>query len=94
MYFVSCAAIARLASSHNRMFRLAAAAYLKPPSHAAVLPTYGSGYRSPGGYSYQMYAASHSDPDQGLQSLDGGTPYRPVLRVVASSGSLAGSAGI
>lgn len=94
MYIVSCAAIARLASSHNRMFRLAAAAYLKPPSHAAVLPNYAPGYRSPGGYHYPIYPASHLDPDQGLQTLDGGTPYRPVLRVVASSGSLAGSAGI
>ncbi|KAG0566271.1 hypothetical protein M758_7G048400 [Ceratodon purpureus] len=84
-------AMARLASSHNRMFRQAAAAYLKPPSHSAVLP----GYRNPG-YSYPaqlMYPGSIPDADQGLQTLDGGTPYRSVMRIVRSSGSLAGSPG-
>lgn len=88
-------AMARLASSHNRMFRQSAAAYLRPPSHTAVLPAYGTGYRNPG-YPYPtqlMYAGSHPDADQGLLSLDGGTPYRPVMRIVRSNGSLAGSPG-
>lgn len=89
--YVGISAMARLASSHNKMFRQAAAAYLKPPSHSAVLP----GYRNPGyPYSAQlMYPGSIPDTDQGLQTLDGGTPYRSVMRVVRSSGSLAGSPG-
>ncbi|XP_024383773.1 regulatory-associated protein of TOR 1 isoform X3 [Physcomitrium patens] len=87
-------ALARLAFSHNRMFRQAAAAYLKPPSHSAVVP-YGTGYRNPGyPYSSQFtYAGLQSDSDQGLQTLDGGTPYRSVMRIVRSSGSLSGSPG-
>lgn len=88
-------AMTRLASSHNRMFRQSAAAYLRPPSHTAVLPVYATGYRNPGyPYSTQlMYSNSHPDADQGLLSLDGGTPYRSVMRIVRSNGSLAGSPG-
>nr|PNR35773.1 hypothetical protein PHYPA_021623 [Physcomitrium patens] len=86
-------AMARLASSHNKMFRQSAAAYLKPPSHAAVLPTYGAGYRNPV-YPYPAqlgHSGSYLDIDQGLQSLEEGIPYRPVVRIVRTSGSSAGS---
>lgn len=92
---VIVAAMARLASGHNRMFRQSAAAYLRPASHSAVPPAYGTGYRNPG-YLYPsqlMYASSHPDADQGLLSLDGGTPYRQVMRIVRSNGSLTGSPG-
>lgn len=88
-------AMARLASSHNKMFRQSAAAYLKPPSHAAVLPTYGAGYRNPV-YPYPAqlgHSGSYLDIDQGLQSLEEGIPYRPVVRIVRTSGSSAGSPG-
>lgn len=78
------------------MFRLAAAAYLKPPSHSTVLQASGVGQKSPGGYLSPAVAlvSSHSDADQGPQTADGGTPNRPGFRGVSSSGSLEGSAGI
>ncbi|XP_024365360.1 regulatory-associated protein of TOR 1 isoform X3 [Physcomitrium patens] len=79
-------ALARLASSHNRMFRQAAAAYLKPPSHSTILPASGAGYRSP-----RAYPSSTLDVEHSIRS-NGGTPYRSGLRVVSSNGS-AGSAG-
>lgn len=90
------AAIARLASSHNGMFRLAAAAYLKPPSHSTVLQASAGGQKSPGGYLSPtvVFAASHSTADHGSQTIDGGTPNQPVFRGVSSSGSLEGSAGL
>ena len=90
---VIVSAMARLASSHNRMFRQAAAAYFKPPSHTALLPAYGTGYRN-SGYPYPtqlIFAGSYPDADQGLQSLDGGIPYSPFMRMVRSNGSLGGS---
>lgn len=88
------AALARLATSHNGMFRLAAAAYLKPPSHSTVVPSSGAGLRSPGGHSSTVaFAGSHPDADQGLQTIDGGTLNPPGFRVTSSSGSLEGSAG-
>lgn len=78
------------------MFRLAAAAYLKPPSHSTVVPASGAGLRSPGAYSSStvVFAGSHPDADQGLQTMDGGTPIQPGFRGVSSSGSLEGSAGV
>jgi len=78
------------------MFRLAAAAYLKPPSHSTVVPASGTGLRSPGGYSSStvVFPGSHPDADQGLQTMDGGTSVQPGFRVVTSSGSLEGLAGI
>lgn len=78
------------------MFRLAAAAYLKPPSHSTVVPASVAGLRSPGGYpsSTVVIAGSHPDSDPGLQTMDGGTPVQPGLRVVSSSGSLEVLAGI
>lgn len=75
------AALARLASSHNRMFRQAAAAYLKPPSHSTILPASGAGYRSP-----RAYPSSTLDVEHSIRS-NGGTPYRSGLRVVSSNGS-------
>ncbi|CAM6060131.1 unnamed protein product [Sphagnum tenellum] len=39
-------AMARLAASHNWMFRQAAAAYLKPPSHSSGFPPIGLNHRS------------------------------------------------
>ncbi|KAG0604073.1 hypothetical protein M758_10G142500 [Ceratodon purpureus] len=86
-------AMARLASSHNRMFRQTAAAYLKPPSHASLLPAYGTGYRNPG-YPYPtqlIFAGSQPDADQGLQSLDGGTLHSSFARIIRSNGSRGGS---
>ncbi|XP_024397087.1 regulatory-associated protein of TOR 1 isoform X2 [Physcomitrium patens] len=88
-------AMARIACSHNRMFRQAAAAYLKLPSQSAVVPNYGTGYRNPG-YPYAsqlIYAGSQQDLDQGLQTLDGGATYHSFMRIVRSSGSLSGSPG-
>ena len=77
------------------MFRLAAAAYLKPPSHSTVLQASGAGQKSPGGYrsSAVVLAGSHSDADRGMPTIDGGTPNQPGFRGVSSSGSLEGSTG-
>ncbi|KAG0616749.1 hypothetical protein M758_5G139500 [Ceratodon purpureus] len=88
-------ALARLASSHNGMFRLAAAAYLKPPSHSTVLQASGVGLKSPGGYLSPSVVpgGSHSDADQGPQTIDGRTSNQPGFRGVSSSGSLEGSTG-
>jgi hypothetical protein len=75
------------------MFRLAAAAYLKPPSHSTVVPASGAGLRSPGGYASPTVLVVGSRPDAD-QTIDGGTPTQPGLRGVPSSGSLEGLTGI
>lgn len=86
------AALARLTTSHNGMFRLAAAAYLKPPSHATVVPASGAGQRSPGGYTSSTVVLVASQPD-GDPISDAGTPNQPGFRGVTSSSSLEGLAG-
>lgn len=89
-------ALARLASSHNGMFRQAAAAYLKPPSNSIILPAHEGRFRSPGASpsaTQLVYSGSHPDADRGSQTIGGGSPYRPGLRVNFTSGFSGRSAG-
>jgi regulator-associated protein of mTOR len=87
---VSFAAMARLAASHNRMFRQAAAAYLKPPSHSSVLPPFGPNQRSASfPYSTQfVYAGKSIDSELGVQVFDGAKPFWPAIRILPSGASL------
>lgn len=64
---ISSAALARLATSHNRLFRSAAASYMTPPSHAAVFAGFGTSQRPPCfAYSPQLvYAGASSLPATG-----------------------------
>ncbi|CAM6047767.1 unnamed protein product, partial [Sphagnum compactum] len=83
-------AMARLAASHNRMFRQAAAAYLKPPSHCSVLPPFGPNQRSASfPYSTQfVYAGKSIDSELGVQVFDGAKPFWPAIRILPSGASL------
>ncbi|KAL2653954.1 hypothetical protein R1flu_022082 [Riccia fluitans] len=88
--------LARLAYGHNRLFRAAAAAYLKPPSSSMMSPTFAASRNSSYGSTQQLAFAGSSMMDQsaGLKvGLEGTTPPRP-LRPVMSSGSLPSSGNL
>ncbi|BBN00072.1 regulatory associated protein of mTOR [Marchantia polymorpha subsp. ruderalis] len=88
-------ALARLAIAHNRLFRAAASAYLKPPS-SMLSPTFAASRNASYGYTQQLAFAGSSMMDQsaGLRvGLEGTTPPRP-LRPVMSSGSLPSSGNL
>jgi hypothetical protein len=70
LFFPLLAAMARLAASHNWMFRQAAAAYLKPPSHSSGFPPIGLNHRSASFlYSTQFMYSGKSIEDSELWVL-------------------------
>jgi regulator-associated protein of mTOR len=78
-------AMARLAASHNWMFRQAAAAYLKPPSHSSGFPPIGLNHRSASFlYSTQFMYSGKSIEDSELwvlqvfQWVPHFTPFWPI----------------
>ncbi|CAM6087832.1 unnamed protein product [Calypogeia fissa] len=78
-------ALARLACGHNRLFRSAAAAYLKPPSSNIMSPTF-TASRSAGYAALAFAGANVMDPSTGLRvGLEGTTPPRSMRSVMSSS---------